>query len=244
MPVIELPGGFRWEQHDVQTAFWQAHLLKHPLGLRALRWRPPRRWNHEGWDELEPPAITEAQRASFAAEIGKLTLGGQRCAVEELRGGPVATGEPECYECKPPLLVACRDLLAKIGLPARYGAEAEGLAYAVADAEVVPREKLTSRLFKSLQHGELFKGLVLMSVGRADGYGRPIVRISSAGGARLELYIEGGGRLRLRTHYRQRVQGSIRDTFNFVTAGAERDPKLSLSEAFFVARDWVNRHGI
>ena len=52
---------------DVVLQRFQAHVLKHPLGLgavlgldsSALRAPGPRRWNHEGWDAVGDPPVVD-----------------------------------------------------------------------------------------------------------------------------------------------------------------------------------------
>ncbi len=242
MPAIELPEGYRWEQRIVPDHVWQAHLLKHPLGLRALRWKPARPWNQEGWDRLDPPGITAEQRAAFVSEIGKLSLLGRSCGIGELRGQPAGAGDPECYGCKPPLLEACRDRLATTGLPARYLQETESIVRRVVDAVPVPRAKLTYRTIAALRDPTSLNDLAVMSVGR-DADGTALARISTAEGERVELYLEPPSRLLWRTTFRD-PQAQVNGRQKFLTMGVPEDPKLPMSEVFFVARDWVNRHGI
>ncbi len=242
VPVLELPGGYRWVQHEVPMKVWQAHLLKHPLGVGALRRRQPLPWNHEGWDLIDPPAITEERRTRFAEEVSNMSFERRRCEVRELRGSRSSKPEPECYHCEPPLVVKCHQRLAEEATPARYAAETERLVRAVVDGAEVSRRLLTGRLLVALKQPDAWAGLVVMTVGR-DGKDA-VVRCSGADGTRAELYVGPQRQLGWRTTYRSAVAERPNERLSWVLDSPAPAPGLSLSEVFVVPRDWANRHGI
>lgn len=242
VPVIELPGGYRWVQHSIEDKAWQAHLVKHPLGIDALRRQKGLPWNNEGWDRISPPAITEATRGQLASDVSSLSYDGKRCAVKEFRAGKSQNPEPECYDCPPNLLSLCRVRFAKEPLSARYSEETLRVVQAIVDARKVGRAQLERRLMLGLSQPGLWSGLVVMTVGRTDR-GVPALRISSSDGVRVELRILSAGQVAWRTTYRASVAGPI-SQFNHVRDAVTGDPRLSLSEDCFVPRDWGNRHGI
>ncbi len=239
VPALDLPGGYRWAQREVEDHVWQAHLLKHPLGINAIRRTPSLPWNDEGWDTLDPPPIIEASRMALASEISTITADKKRCEVRELRGGGSNSTRLECYACEPPILSRCRDRVAKEALPARYAAETERLVRAVSDGVEIKRKSLSLRLLAALKRPHIWDGLVVMSVGFERK--TPVVRVSDADGFRTELYIQGAV-LRWRTTYRSVVAPRTNDRFSWVLDAPQPAPKLSLSEVYVVPRDWFARH--
>lgn len=236
---IRLPGGYRWAPGAIEPRVWQAHIVKHPLGVYALR-EISRPWNHEGWDALDPPVVNEAQRARVVAAISELGDKKQRCEVAELRGKRSASRQMECMECEPPLIGSCARVLEADGVGARYAEVAESIVSAAAGGELVPRRALTKVLMKGLTSSALWHGLVVMSVGLTK-VGN-VARFARADGTLVELYIGPSQLLRWRTAHRTLVVGA-NERFSFLSKGPAPDPKLSLSDVYVVPRDWWQTHG-
>jgi hypothetical protein len=242
VPVIELPGGYRWVQHSIEDKAWQAHLVKHPLGIDALRRQKGLPWNNEGWDRISPPAIHRgdaraARLRCVVAELRRQALRGEGVSGRQVAepGARVLRLPSESAFTVPGTLREGAVVGALFrGDPARRPGDrgcAEGWA---GSAGAAPHARLS-------QPG-LWSGLVVMTVGRTDR-GVPALRISSSDGVRVELRILSAGQVAWRTTYRASVAGPI-SQFNHVRDAVTGDPRLSLSEDCFVPRDWGNRHGI
>lgn len=242
---VRLPGGLVCRPREVDVGVWQAHVVKHPLGLGAL-WRGGV-WNEEGWDRGPAPAIGNAEREAQIAAMRALDTN-SRCGVRELRGGntPVAPKEP-CYVCEAPLVVRCSQVLQAPGaIGSRYRETLEAMLCAVADGEsiVVPRLELAKRLMASLNRpGWLEQGLVL-AVG-SEGTGKnvvPMVRIARGDGTRVDFWLNGGTELAWKTTYRV-PQASTHTRWSFLMKHHDPNPRLPLSDVYVVARGWWEGHG-
>lgn len=236
---IQFPRGYHWDPQELDVDVLQSHVLKHPLGINALR--RSRAWNDEGWDAITPAVVTVDQRDRVVAKIVALGDAKLRCEVRELRGKQSKNPEPECRACSAPLIHQCAKALDAEEIRARYLGVAEGCVRELVGGEVVPFADLSKRLLGGLNRPEVWEGLTVMSVGLEKG--SPVMRVSRVDGTRVDLYIHGKA-LRWRTTFRSpaNVVGTG-SRWSFLLDRPTPDPTLSLSDACVVPRDWSNRHG-
>jgi hypothetical protein len=222
---------------------WQAHLVKHPLGVSALRSRQP--WNHEGWDATTPPVVTADGREQLVRRILALGQGGERCEVREFRDGrtPEAPKEP-CYRCPPSLLSLCSAVLGEPDGPGRrYAWVIEALLAEVAEdrATVVPSAEVSARLLKGLARPAWIEAGTVLAVGvldGGDGKPRAVARIARGDGTRADFYFDASSlNLTWRTTYRQR-QSSVHTRWSFLLQQPAPSPSLPLSGFYVVPRGW------
>jgi hypothetical protein len=247
-----LAGGLVCPVHEVDRGVWQEHVVKHPLGVQALaKSEGVAAWNQEGWDRLEPPAVTEGARAELVSLIAALSEGTLRCAVPELRGKKSGS-DPErlaCRDCQAPIVVRCEKLLhAPGGVGERYRSVTEDLlAGLTGDAGVaIAAEKFHAALRGMWRTPEKLAGAIVLTVGLENRRGaRPIARISRYDGVRTELYFEEPDRLRWRTTYREFAKtrtGPLQ--ISFLSDVPRPAPGLGrVSELCVVARRWWESHG-
>lgn len=238
---VALPGGLRCAPGEVRVAAWQAHLLKHPLGIAAMRNERP--WNHEAWDVTTPPVVTQEQRERLSGRIVALDPGGDRCQVRELRGARSLEPEP-CYRCQPPLLHQCAALLDEAdGVGRRYAAVIDALLAEVAEdrATVVPRLDLTRRLIGATRRPAWIEGGTVLAVGIEGRHPRPTVRVARGDGTRADFWLNGTD-LVWRTTYRL-PQVSVNTRASFLMDHPAPSPSLSLSDVYVVPRGWWEAHG-
>lgn len=243
VPSVEvaLPGGIRCVPRAVAAPPWQAHVLKHPLGVNGVRRaRSIDAWNGERWDATTPPVVDPAVRRETQAKIAALGDSRQRCAVPEVRGKVGQAAEPECYACGEPLVLGCARLLADVG--DRYAAVIDELVRSVSDAVTVPRAQLTSLLYARTRTPELWADLVVLSTGKPPRSQGWIVRISRGDGVRVELVLGAAQRAEWRTCYREPVAVGLRGV-SFLTDPPVPDRSIPLSDRFAVPRGWWERHG-
>lgn len=242
---VQLPSGLVWRGKEIEPAIWQAHLVKHVLGVNELRqWGPKAPWNRERWHELG--AIDEERRARLVAKIVALRNEKQRCEVPELRGkvAEERSAKLECERCKPPVLHQCGKLLHGDQISQRYAAVTEAALRALVGGALMQRAALTKILYSATRSPErctlLRSELVVMSSGR-DNAG-PIVRVCRSDGVRVDLY-RAGSSLSWRTTLRNQQALEGLGWVSHVLDAPAKDAKLSLSEEYVVPRDWFNRHG-
>ncbi len=241
--AVTLPAGLVVHPQAIDLGAWQAHLLKHPLGVSAVRDRAP--WNAEGWDATAPPVVAPAQRESVAARIVALEPAGERCAVRELRGARSPVAEP-CYVCPPPLIHHCAAILDEAGGIGRgYAAVIEAVLAEVAapEAVAVPRAELAKRLIAGLRQPAWIEAGTVLGVGLLTFPGGPaaVARINRADGTRVELRLDRGS-WKWRTTYRIR-QVSAASRWSFLTDHPRPEPSLPLSEMYVVPRRWWEAYG-
>lgn len=238
---VALPGGLRCAPGEVRVAAWQAHLLKHPLGIGAVRNERP--WNHEAWDVTTPPVVTQEQRERLSGRIVALDPGGDRCQVRELRGARSPEAEP-CYRCQPSLLQQCAVLLDEAdGVGRRYAAVIDALLGEVAEdrAMVVPRPQVFGRLFRGLTRPAWIEAGIVVAVGVEGRSLAPTVRIARGDGTRADFWLN-GTELVWRTTYRL-PQVSVNTRASFLMDHPAPSPSLSLSDVYVVPRGWWEAHG-
>ncbi|WP_433935300.1 hypothetical protein AB3662_11375 [Sorangium cellulosum] len=238
--TVALPGGLVAPPVEQKLTTWHAHLLKHPLGVHAVRGNQP--WNQEGWDRTVPPVVTAEQRERIAGRIMALRPNGMRCQVRELRGARSPEAEP-CYACQTPLVSLCAAILDEAdGVGHRYAATIEALLTDVAEeaAVVIPRRDLSFRLIKSLTRPAWIEAGTVLAVG-VDGK-TPMVRIARADGTRADFWLNGNG-LTWRTTYRM-PQASVHTQLSFMMDHFAPAPSLPLSDVYVVPRRWWEAYGI
>lgn len=236
-----LPEGLRCPVQEIHRANWQAHLVRHPLGVLTLARGGGREgWNREGWDELVPPVVTGAEREALVKKITGLGQGTLRCRVPEFRGK--RGSDPDkvaCYDCPPQVAVPCEGIL-NGGVGPRYAAVTEALLAAVEAgvAVVHTREVVTRALSRLWNAPDRWQQLVLLTVGMDDRQGmHPIVRITRADGVRAEFYLRGRN-LYWRTTYRYVARGPAA-RLSFVMAMARPSVLTGhLSDLAAVPRLW------
>jgi hypothetical protein len=235
---LKLAGGFQCAPSSIAVAAWQAHLVKHPLGVDAIRRDHP--WNHEGWP------ISDAQRRDWTTNIQALEAQHGRCGARELHGGraPQTREKEPCYVCAPGLLSRCAGILNQAdGVGAQYASATESLLEAMQEdrAIVVPRVDVSRRMSKAL-----FSNPAWIEAGAILGVGlgkdkRPMVRIARGDGTRTDLWLNGAN-LNWRTTYRV-PQVSVYTRWTFLLDQPAKTNALPLSDAYVVARGWWETHG-
>jgi hypothetical protein len=236
---VTLPGGLVAPPQAIKLPKWQAHIVKHPMGVGKVRDGHP--WSAEGWDKTEPPVITTSQRDGLAGRITALAPDGARCPVRELRGGRSPKAEP-CRTCEPPLLHLCAAILNEAeSVGRRYAATIEALLQEVAErtAVVVPRSDLFHRLSKSLIRPAWIEAGTVLAVGTDKGM--DMVRIARADGTRADFSLNGNG-LRWCTTYRV-PQASPYTRVSFLMEQFAPAPKLPLSDLYVVPGGWWEAYG-
>jgi hypothetical protein len=185
---LVLAGVLHCPSKEVETSAWQAHLVKHPLGIQAIARSAGRSpWSTEGWDKLDPPVITEAQRGALVRSISALSSGKLRCEVPELRGKKSGSNpdQPACYACRPPIVFQCERLCA--GLGARYAAVTqELLAELAGEAGIsISRDAFLRRMYALFRAPADVAGLSVLTFG-VDGRRRAsaIARMNRLDGVR------------------------------------------------------------
>jgi hypothetical protein len=238
---VALPGGIRCVPRAVAVPPWQAHVLKHPLGVNGVRrTRSLDGWNGEQWDATSPPVVDAAGRAEAQAKIAALGDVHQRCAVPEVRGAVGTAEEPECYGCGEPLVLGCARLLADVG--DRYAGVIDEVVAAMRDASLVPRARLTGFLYAKVRTPAIWADLVVLSTGKAPRSKGSIIRISRGDGVRVELTLDGAHRAAWRTCYREPNAVGLRG-LSFLTDSPLPDRSIPLSDQYAVPRGWWERHG-
>ena len=237
--AVSLAGGLRCVPREVQLAAWQAHIVKHPLGVDAVRQGAA--WNREAWDSTRPAVVTAEQRAELTSGIQALGDATSRCGVRELRGGrtPAAPKEP-CYVCEPPLLAQCAGLLDGAGVGPRYAAATEALLRELAAdrALEVPRPELSRRLIARLRHPAWIEAGLVLAVGLE--HRQALVRIAKGDGTRSDFWLNGVN-LAWRTTYRVPVT-TVNTRWSFLLEHPAPTPSLPLSDVYVVPRGWWEAH--
>ena len=241
--ALALAGGLRCSPREVPLAVWQAHLVKHPLGLDALRSGRP--WNNEGWDTTTPPAVTAEARVRLVERIQALEDGSRRCGVREFRGGhtPAAPEDP-CYRCASPLQPRCAAILDEPeGVGRRYAAVTAALLGEFAEqcAIEVPRLALSYRLTAGLRHPSWIEAGLILAAGVEGRKPAAMVRIARGDGTRADFWLN-GRELRWRTTYRI-PQRTVHTRFSFLMDLPAKTPSLPLSDVYVVPRGWWEAHG-
>jgi hypothetical protein len=240
---IDLPGGYRWEPNLVDLEAWQAHLLKHPLGLWATR-ELGRSWDHESWTKTTPPVLDEQKRSQLFAAIAQASSAANACAVPEVFGVQSSQEtEPQCYRCKAPLLTQCFGLMNSIGISPRYAELTEQVVASLSEGEAVERRALAATLQRTARRMEDWSNLVVMAVGnlgREAGHG---LRLTRGDGIRVELRLGLNHRLQWRTTYRIPEIAAHSGAWGYLLKLPDPAPKLSLSDVYVVPRAWWQEHG-
>lgn len=229
---------------EVDATVWQAHVIRHPFGLYSIRGTRrlygPRRWNHEGWDALHPPTLTEGVRKKLTGAISKLEDGSRHCeetmlSVLETTSAPVLEGDVACYHCGTMLAVACADTTRDVGK--RYAAYVDDSLERLQDAVAVDRRALARTVAR-----EVFKDDVQLigTVGDFTGgaYG---LRINRPDGVRVEFrwdreYLE------WRTTYRVSVSRPAHRRSHLLAHLSTFDSDELLSDQALVPRPWWEKH--
>lgn len=246
---LMLEGGLRCAAYEVDAKTWQAHVLKHPLGVhrRVALDGKPLPWNCEGWETLVPPVITAGRRDHLIARIASLGIGGLACEVPEVRRRRVASSqtEIECYDCGPPLVAACASACRDDAVSGSYAETIVRLLTGMQEgaAVVVERARLTRTLLRMFRAGlDAFRELTVLTVGVADRGSQPIARLSRGDGVRVEFYRSGTVLRQWRTAHRTppvHVNASI----GFLLDMARQGSGGPLSDLCVVARPWWENHG-
>lgn len=243
--TVTLPGGLRCASHTVPLAAWQAHVIKHPLGVNAIRKRAP--WNLEAWDATAPPVVTDTVRAAVIARIQGLETASSKCGVRELRGGrtPLERGDKEpCYLCPPDLLPRCGVILGEPGgVGVGYAQAIDTLLHGVSETQAieVPRLELMGKLASSLRRPGWIEAGLVAAVGMIGAPLVPGVRIARGDGALVELWLNGVD-LVWKTTYRT-PQISTVTRWSHLIDVPRPNPRLPLSDTYVVPRGWWESHG-
>jgi hypothetical protein len=182
---------------------WQAHLVKHPIGLRGIVSNPRATdWNREKWDEVAPPVITPAQRTSILGCMRAPSFGGTGCALPEINGtrGRTDLTAMACYDrtfCPGSLIASCETLLnPTTGLGDRYADVAKEMLDRLTDPDAVEvnrsdlNDVFSGICRRATSLADLTNVLVL-SVGTPLAFGAPVASISRGDGVRAEFYVRG-----------------------------------------------------
>jgi hypothetical protein len=248
--MYELARGLAVRPRDVESRAVQAHFIKHPMGLGALRSgsrRGKRQWNAEGWDRSEPAVISLERRRVLVQAIHALVVGGDRCEVNRLQreslGGDVHHLGEECYDCPTGLVEACAELTKDD--VTRYLSFVDTLLEMVSPqetAEVAPLA-LFERVFSIFPDARGFEGLAVFAIRqhptKADDL---IARLTSWHGFRAEFYVNGSS-LSWRTLLRVRTEtpsGIFRHLVE--DSSPTGGPSCPLSEMVLVPRPWWETH--
>ncbi|MCA9610629.1 MAG: hypothetical protein KC619_33770 [Myxococcales bacterium] len=229
---------------DVDLEAWQAHVISHPFGLetirRGTRVEGVRRWNHEGWDRLDPPLLTEARRIQLTGAIRQLRDGGRRCGVDELEtletDHPWATSRVACYGCGPVLTQACADQLVEVGRA--YAAFVDDTLAHLEDAVVIPRRELPAAIERCRFSDDV---PVVGTLGELRGDNAWGLRFNRPDGVRVEVR-EDGDTFFWRTTYRNRVDRWADVRAHLLSHLAGHDPDDELSGKALVPRPWRERN--
>jgi hypothetical protein len=244
-----LVGGVSCPSATIDAPVWQAHVVKHPLGVHGqLHGAKPAPWNLEGWDQTVPPVMAAESRPKLAAAIGTIWRDSAGCGVPELTGGTAQGTDVQatCKACPRGVLAQC-DRLCNEEYPVGrlYASATESL---LADVEegagaVVTREAVTTAVMKRLGKPSAWDGLTVFTVGVAKSDRRtPIARILRADGLVAEFYLN-GRTLRWRTTRRSAETGPFARA-SFLTDMAIPLPSLgALSDVCVVPRHWWESHG-
>jgi hypothetical protein len=247
-----LAGDLVCPSSEIVRSVWQDHVVKHPLGVHVIArssGRDP--WTDEGWHLLQPPVVTEAERAGLVHDIASLVEGKLRCEVPELRGRKAESSGHNlaCSDCQAPIVVRCEKLLnAPGGVGARYASATESLLEALSGENGLKIEaaRFHHALLRLWRSPEKLAGAVVLTVGLDGRKGAvPIVRISRDDGVRAEFYLERADRLRWRTTYRAYIQTrTAPQRISFLGDVPLPAPRLGrVSELCVVARRWWEAHG-
>lgn len=238
--TLTLAGGLTCPTRVVPREVWLAHVVKHPLGLDALSRRDgPRRWNDEGWDQLQPPVIPASERDGLVKNIASLEVNGARCEVPEFRTKRAVSdlNDQACYRCPNEVAGQCSWVLD--GVSRAYAGVIESMlsGFAAPDTVVVPRVELTLRLMRKLTRPEAWRDLTVLSVGTDDRAQRSVIaRISRADGVRAEFYLR-GTQLEWRTTWRK-PPPNPGAAMSFLLDFPQVAPSVLLSESCVVQRLW------
>lgn len=246
---IALGGVLRCPRREIEVGPWQAHVVKHPLGGHWLRRCAGKAaWNAEGWDRLEPPVVTEVDRASLLASIQGFATETQRCGARELWGKPPKGDDEPCYACKAPLVKQCEKVVNAAGaVGAVYADRVEMILRSFSDAVQVSKKDLGARLMAFLRAPEKLEGLSVLHVGLDRGEGnKRIARISGHDGVVVEFYLLGQDELKWRTTYREpQAMANVGARLSFLQRAPHPDNRIEvLSDAALVTRGWWETHGV
>lgn len=246
-----LEAGLLCPSTSIEQRNWQAHVVKHPLGVGAIARRAGRDgWNTEGWDALEPPVVTERTRERLVGAIANAAQPGQRCGVPELRGrrGGSDPMRLACHDCAPPLLQACDELVNPAdGVGTRYADVTEQLLSAVAQGAgvEVSRQDFVRVVHSLWRSPDRLRGLIVLTVGLDPRAARvPVVRLSRDDGVRAEFYLQEPNRLTWRTTYRMAEETrTAAARIGFLMSVPRPAPGLGrLSDLCVVTRRWWESH--
>ena len=241
---ISLPGGYTWDPRAVSVSAWQAHVLKHPLGLRAVRDFGPD-WDQEGWSNTEPPVVDAPERDHVFEQIRRLSTGAQPCRVPEVFGvaAPAESDKPECYECRGPLVARCFETLLSAGISARYAAQTEAVVAALRGGVIVDRVRLARALSRGVQRAEVWRDLVVMAGGKLGKSQREGLRLTRGDGVRVELKLIENHGLKWRTTYRLPLVSGRSGGWGYLLQTPDKGAQTLLSDAYVVPRAWWETHG-
>jgi len=227
---------------EVELRAWQAHVMKHPFGLGAIlngyRMRGRRHWNHEGWDSLPRPVITETIRVRLTRAIRALEDGGRQCAIDLLAEletkVPSGHGDTPCYECPPMLAQRCNAQTLEVGR--RYAAYINDTFDELENCVAVNRQELAAAVTPALWTNDLASVATVGTLPKGP-YG---LRINRPDGGRIEAREEGPA-FTWRTAYRKRVPGLADRRAHLLDHVTSVDSEDALSGMALVPRPWWER---
>jgi len=242
-----LPGGLVCRPKEIARGVWQAHLLKHPLGIGALidhDGEAP--WNLEGWDQLEPPAITQARRDEIVEALGGMGGQGSACRLPEIRGLIESDKDHlPCYGCAGNALDTCEMLLGTGEAPRvaqEYLRVTLELLASVDSVrgKVVARAEFCRKVTSLWRSPDKLVGLTVAHAGTLAN-GVAILWITRFDGVQSQYYFEGDD-VRWKTTYREKRSAPV-PQMNFLL---DMKPPLAragdLSDKCIVPRHWWENH--
>lgn len=239
-----MPGGYRWDPTPVRVSAWQAHVLKHPLGLRAIR-ELGADWDYEGWANTTPPVVDAPQRERLFRIARDLSTAAQPCGVPEVFDAPAPreSEDPECYACGGPLVGRCFSQFLTEGVSRAYAAVTEDVVVSLGDGTFVDRRKLARTLQRGVKRPEVWRELVVMTAGRLTRSGIEGFRLTRGDGVRVELKIRSGEQLEWRTTYRLPLVADRAGGWGYLLDTLPPGSRTFLSDAYVVPRAWWETHG-
>jgi hypothetical protein len=247
---LRYAGGLRCVPKVVGANAWQAHLLKHPMGMRAQCVQHAtgrRRWNDEGWDALDPPVVTLDERRRAVTEIRALRAADQRCAMPRLEleeyAGRAELERMPCYGCASALCSACARVLNEVvEVGPRYAKATERvLASLEGDlGHLLRRQELLELVMRLCRRRETLEDAAVLWCGLLPEEDRLVARVNAANGVRVECYLEYGSMsMRWRTTFRN-VPGSGPKVAELLLDAPRRPSRggALLSDCCVVSRPW------
>jgi hypothetical protein len=243
---LRLAGGLNAPVQEIRPEVFQAHLVKHVLGIAYVAKKLP--WQREGWHVLDPQVVNESSRTSVMGLLMAMRHAGASCAVPEIAGtrGRSDPDDLACYRCGGGLALECQRISsAGDGPGARYTAVTEALLAALSEpnAIAVRRAQFSNALVPLWGKPDTLASLVVLTVGVADRNARQAVaRVTREDGVRAEFYLD-GKTLRWRTTYRELPSTAPVRISYLLDFARPPDVPNALSDLCLVPRPWWERHG-